>query len=111
MGLRKCWGAEIAKKEEILAQLPNLEEQGILDEETGKLRSYKLRTEISQIQQRLAQLPPVNLQELAQTVSIDQFWLDLSEAERRFYFREFIQQIEITYTQAKDWELQIVFIF
>ncbi|MGK7916734.1 MAG: recombinase family protein [Prochloraceae cyanobacterium] len=110
-GIKKMLGAEIAKREEILVQLPNLQEQGILDEETEKLRSYKLRTEISQIQQRLAQLPPVNLQELAQTVSIPQFWLDLSEAERRFYFREFIQQIEITYIQAKDWKLQIVFIF
>ncbi len=110
-GLKSSLSAEIAKREEIIAQLPALKDQGILDGETTQLRSYKLRTEISQLQARLAQLPPVNLQAIAQTVSIPQFWFDLSEAERRFYFREFIRQIEIIRTQPKQWRLQLVFIF
>ncbi|NEO49293.1 MAG: recombinase family protein, partial [Moorea sp. SIO4A3] len=68
------------------------------------------RTEISQLQQQLAALPPVNLKAIAKTVSIPQFWIDLSESERRFYFREFIQKIEIL-RQVKEWQLQLVFIF
>ncbi|WP_427162881.1 recombinase family protein [Aliinostoc sp. HNIBRCY26] len=100
----------IARQQSILEQIPNLVETGVLDAETGKLRAYKLRTEISQLQAQLATLPPVNLLSVAQAVSIHQFWLDLSEAERRFYFREFIKQIEIV-RQDSDWELQVIFIF
>ncbi|MBD6619677.1 recombinase family protein [Komarekiella sp. 'clone 1'] len=100
----------IARQQEILAQLPTLIETGILDTETAKLRAYKLRTEISAMQAKLATLPPVNLRSVAQAVSIPQFWLDLSEAERRFYFREFIRQIEII-RQDKNWYLQVIFIF
>ncbi|MBE9035798.1 recombinase family protein [aff. Roholtiella sp. LEGE 12411] len=100
----------IARQQEILAQLPALIETGILDTETAKLRAYKLRTEISAMQAKLATLPPVNLRSVAQAVSISQFWLDLSEAERRFYFREFIRQIEII-RQDKEWGLQVIFIF
>ncbi len=59
----------------------------------------------------LAKQPtPVNLRSVAQAVSIPQFWLDLSEVERRFYFREFIQQIQII-RQNQEWYLQIIFIF
>ncbi|MDP5338587.1 MAG: recombinase family protein, partial [Nodularia sp. (in: cyanobacteria)] len=57
-----------------------------------------------------ATLPPVNLRSVAQAVSIPQFWFDLSEAERRFYFREFIKQIEII-RQEKEWKLRVIFIF
>ncbi len=103
--------AEINKKKEILAQLPILKEQDILDSETAALRSYKLRAEISQIQTKIAQLPPTNLPGIAKTVSLPQFWLDLSEAERRFYFREFIRRIEIVRQEAKQWQLKLVFIF
>ncbi|MGB3239215.1 MAG: recombinase family protein, partial [Geitlerinemataceae cyanobacterium] len=63
---------------------------------------------------KLAQLPPVNLRETAQAVSIPEFWLDLSETERRFYFREFIRAIEIHRDSPdlpQDWHLQIQFIF
>ncbi|WP_193197077.1 recombinase family protein [Nostoc sp. MG11] len=100
----------IARQQEILAQLPTLVETEILDTETAKLRAYKLRTEISVLQAKLATFPPVNLRSVAQAVSIPQFWLDLSEAERRFYFREFIRQIEII-RQDKKWYLQVIFIF
>ncbi len=102
---------EIANKQNILAQLPTLTASGILDSETAELRAYKLRTEIAELQAKLAVLPPVNLQLVAQAVSIPQFWLDLSESERRFYFREFIRQIEITRQNANKWQLKLVFIF
>ena len=102
---------DIQEKEGILLQLPNLQEQGILDQETITLRRYKLNQEIAQIKGRLAQLPPVNLQAIAKTVSIPQFWLDLSEPERRFYFREFLQKVEIIRGEGKDWQLQLGFIF
>lgn len=100
----------IARQQEILAQLPALVESGILDSETELLRAYKLRTEISELQAKMATLPPVNLRSVAQAVSIPQFWLDLSESERRFYFREFIRQIEII-RQDASWQLQVLFVF
>ena len=108
--IKNSLGQAIARQQEILQQLPALVKTGILDDETAKLRAYKLRTEISQLQAKLATLPPVNLRSVAQAVSIPQFWFDLSEAERRFYFREFIKQIEIL-RQGKHWELRIIFIF
>ena len=101
---------QVKQKKEVLDQLPNLIVNGVLDQETADLRRYKLRVEIAAIQNRIAQLPPVNLKELAQTVSIPQFWLDLSESERRFYFREFIRQIKIS-RQGNNWRLALVFIF
>lgn len=101
---------QMINKQKILEQLPNLIETGVLDTETAKLRAYKLRTEISQLQAKLAVLPPVNLKSVAEAVSIPQFWLDLTEVERRFYLREFIRQINII-RNGKDWNLQIMFIF
>ncbi len=103
-------GGAIAAKQAILTQLPGLIESGILDTESADLRTYTLRTEIAQLQGKLAQLPPVNLRAIAQAVSIPQFWLDLSEPERRFYFREFIRQIDLIRDEA-DWTLKLVFIF
>lgn len=100
----------IANLQNILATLPNLTFEGVLDSETAALRTYKLHTEISELQGKLATLPPVNLQSVAQAVSIPQFWLDLSESERRFYFREFIRQIELV-RQDATWHLQVIFIF
>lgn len=100
----------IAQKQSVLEQIPPLIDSGILDTETADLRSYKLRSEIAELQTKLAQLPPVNLKAIAQTVSIAQFWLDLSESERRFYFREFIRQIELIHTET-GWELKLNFIF
>lgn len=100
----------ITGKQDILAQLPILIDNGVLDEETAQLRAYKLRTEIAELQSQFAQLPPVNLRETAQAVSIPQFWLDLSESERRFYFREFLQKIEIV-RLGEQWKIQLLFIF
>ena len=109
-GTKQALSRQIANKQDILTQLPTLTTSGILDSETADLRAYKLRIEISQLQSRLWALPPVNLQAIAQAVSIPQFWCDLSESERRFYFREFIQKIEIK-RQNQEWQMQLRFIF
>lgn len=100
----------IATKKDIINQLPHLQETGVLDSETIQIRDYKLRTEIAQLENKLSQLPPVNLKATAQAVSIPQFWLDLSETERRFYFREFIHKIDIIRT-GNNWHLKLIFIF
>jgi DNA invertase Pin-like site-specific DNA recombinase len=100
----------IATKQLILEQIPSLTGNGILDRETAELRSYNLRTEISQLQNQLSQLPPVNLLATAQAVSLPQFWFDLSESERRFYFREFIRKVDII-REDNTWKLQLNFIF
>ncbi len=109
-GIKAGIGRAIGSKQEILEQLPALIESGILDTETAELRAYKIRTEIAEMQTKLAQLPPVNLRETVQTVSLPQFWLDLSESERRFYFREFISIIEII-RENLTVKVQIIFIF
>lgn len=100
----------IANQESWLQQLPQLVEQGILDQATADLRTYSIHIEIAQLSQQLAQLSPVNLQELSQAVSIPQFWEDLSEPERRFFFREFIRDIQII-RQDKTWAVKLVFTF
>jgi DNA invertase Pin-like site-specific DNA recombinase len=102
---------KIKHKQDILEQLPTLLQQEILDQETFAWRNYKLRTEIAQLETQIAQLPPNNLPAIAKAVSIPQFWLDLSEAERRFYFREFIKQIEIIRNKSSVWNLSLKFIF
>jgi DNA invertase Pin-like site-specific DNA recombinase len=109
-GFKAKISQDITDKRQIISELPELINSGILDRETVDLRTYKLKTEISELQHRLAAFPPVNLQSLAQAVSIRQFWLDLSESERRFYFREFIRTIEID-PQAANLDLQLRFIF
>lgn len=100
----------IAAQEAILAQLPALIETRVLDQETADLRAYKLRTEIANLENQLAQLPPVDLKATAQTLSIPQFWLDLSETERRAYLREFIREIQLI-RQAEDWDIKLIFAF
>ncbi|NEO88279.1 MAG: recombinase family protein [Spirulina sp. SIO3F2] len=102
---------QIAQQTAILDQLPTLEAQGILDPETAQLRRYKIQTAIAELQARLAPLPPDNIKSIAQSVSLKQFWLDLSEAERRFYLREFIQAIEIEHWPTGSWDIQLRFIF
>ncbi|MEM8613480.1 MAG: recombinase family protein [Cyanobacteria bacterium P01_H01_bin.105] len=102
--------AAIATKEAILNQLPQLVTTGILDQTTADLRAYGVHTEIAQLNQQLSQLPPVNLKELSQAVSIPQFWEDLSEPERRFFFREFIRDIQIV-RHGNNWTLELHFTF
>ena len=102
---------EIQTKQETLLKLENLVTQDILDQETASLRSYKLKTEISALETKINQLPPANLQAIARNVSLPQFWFDLSEEERRFYFREFIQKIQLNIDQDQAWTLNLIFIF
>jgi DNA invertase Pin-like site-specific DNA recombinase len=109
-GIKPRVTAQIAAQQEILAQIPALVTSGVLDQETAELRIYKVKTEMAQLQARAAQLPPENLQAIAQVVSLPQFWLDLSEAERRFYFREFLRQIRLV-RSTESWNIQLVFIF
>jgi len=100
----------IAAKQSLIDQLAPLVEAEVLDQNTADLRAYKVRSEISELENQLSQLPPVDLKATVQTVSIPQFWLDLSETERRFYFREFIRQIDLV-RQDKSWEVKLVFFF
>ncbi len=100
----------IAQKEDTLAQLPALQQQGILDETTAHVRAYTLRSDLANLQQQLSQLPPENLTQIAQTLSTKEFWQDLSEAERRVYLREFIQTIQIR-RESHTWEVDIQFVF
>lgn len=102
--------SQIERKQEILSQLTQLTANGILDAETARIRAYKLKTEMASLEGKLASLPPVNLPLVAQTVSLPQFWLDLSEAERRFYFREFIRQIRLV-PDGEEWQVKLRFIF
>lgn len=106
----KILGA-IATKQRVIAQLPELVAQHILDHRTADLRAYTLKSEIAELQNKLAQLPPVNLLETSRTVSIEQFWLDLSETERRFYFREFIRCVEIVREEDGAWSIRLAFVF
>lgn len=100
----------IASKQQILQRLPELVAEEILDPATAQLRAYQVQTEISELLDQLAQLPPVNLREIVQAVAIPPFWQDLSEPERRFFFREFIRQIQIQ-RGAEGWSLKLIFIF
>jgi DNA invertase Pin-like site-specific DNA recombinase len=109
-GVKAAISEDISNKQQAIERLPELISSGILNRETAELRTYKLKTEISKLQSQLATFPPVNLQSLAQAVSIPQFWLDLSESERRFYFREFIKSIEID-PQVDNLDLHLRFIF
>ncbi len=101
---------QIEEKKHIINQLTPLIQSNILDEKTAKLRRYTLNLEISQLRSQLEQLPPENLKKIAEAVSLPRFWQDLSEAERRFYFREFIRQIYIEQTSKVQWNLEITFI-
>ncbi len=101
---------QLQQRESALNQLPTLVESGILDDESAALRRYTLRGEIAQIEQQIAQLPPVNLAELAPSVALPQFWLDLSEAERRFFFREFIRRVDL-HRQDGTWHINLILVF
>ncbi len=100
----------VLEKQKILEALPELVKTGILDETLMQVRSYQVKTEISQLENTRAQLPPENIMSIAETVSIHQFWADLSETERRFYFREFLRQVAID-CSGETWQIRLVFMF
>jgi DNA invertase Pin-like site-specific DNA recombinase len=97
----------IAAKEALLAQLPDLEAQGIFDRASARLRSAHLRTEIAQLRAERSRLPPGSLADLAGAIALPRFWHDLSETERRFYFREFIRTIRILY-RDQEWQVSAI---
>lgn len=102
--------AAIDQKQTLLAQLPTFLEQGVLDQHTHSWRSYQLQQDIAQLRQQLDQLPPGDLQRLISSFTLPQFWWDLSETERRFYLREFVQNIVLR-RQPEDFSLQVCFSF
>jgi hypothetical protein len=75
------------------------------------LRSYNIKTEIAEIDGKMSALPPASLKTIVRELSLAQFWLDLSESERRFYFREFIKQIILNRTIDGSWDISIEFLF
>jgi DNA invertase Pin-like site-specific DNA recombinase len=109
-GVKGAIEGNIQQKQGILAKLQDLQAEGILDEETATLRAYKVNNEIAELRTKLDRLPPGNLGVIAREVAFPQFWQDLSESERRFYFREFIRRIEIDRSQG-EWDLRLVFVF
>lgn len=92
------------RKNDILNRIPDLEAQGIFDPMSARLRTHQLRAEMGAIQEQISQLPPANLDAIARSVSIPEFWQDLSEAERRFYFREFLKTIWVAY-RGQKWKV------
>ena len=116
--IRQQIDQQILEKQTTLQAIPNLEAQRIFDAETAILRSYTLRAEISVLQSSYSKLPPPNLISIAKTVSIPEFWTDLSETERRFYLREFLQRVELVRgsnpahaSLGIDWTVELVFMF
>jgi DNA invertase Pin-like site-specific DNA recombinase len=109
-GIKQKMRSEIAAKQNIIDQIPALVASGVLDQATADLRIYQVRTELASLQGRSAQLPPENLRAIGELVSLPQFWLDLSEAERRFYFREFLRQVAIV-REGEGWGVRLGFIF
>jgi DNA invertase Pin-like site-specific DNA recombinase len=109
-GMKQNITAEIAAKQQVIDQIPALVESGVLDQATADWRIYQVRTEMAALQARSAQLPPENLRAIGELVSLPQFWLGLSEAERRFYFREFLRQVQIVREEG-GWGVRLVFVF
>jgi DNA invertase Pin-like site-specific DNA recombinase len=110
--VKQAIAQQVQERRKVLDQLPQLVETGVLDAQTADLRAYTLQGEIAALTKQSDQLPPGNLGAIARAVSLPQFWLDLSEAERRFYFREFIRQVQLHRKNTRElWQLQLVFIF
>ncbi len=102
--------SQVEHKQQVLSQIAELQQQGILDEASAQLRTYTLQGELSGLQQELSQLPPENLKQIAQTLSSREFWQDLSEVERRVYLREFVRAVWIVRDQDA-WQVQVQFVF
>lgn len=102
--------AEIEQKEAALTKIASLLHEGVLDAMTANLRTHTLRSEMAALKQAVSQLPPANLSEVVNTLSIPQFWHDLSESERRDYLREFIHTIAIV-REGSEWSVALQFLF
>lgn len=108
--IKAALAGQIATQETRLTQIEQLQQQGILDQASADLRRYTLRGELSALEQQRSQLPPENLLEIAQTLSSQEFWQDLSESERRVYLREFVQTIWLDRTE-ESWQVRAQFVF
>lgn len=101
--------AQVEDKKRLLKEIEILKIQGILDDRSAQLRTYSLKGELSRLEQQLSQLPPENLPQISQTLGSRSFWHDLSEAERRVYFREFVKVIEVNPVEALYVRVSFVF--
>ncbi|MBE9222858.1 recombinase family protein [Cyanobacterium stanieri LEGE 03274] len=103
----------IKEKKQIKNNLKSLVLNNILDKETAQIRTIKIENEISQLNNKLNSLPPNNLTDMIENLSLQQFWYDLSEQEKRFYLREFIKKIYIipNLQYSKQYQLELDFIF
>ncbi|MGQ9836694.1 MAG: recombinase family protein [Cyanobacteriota bacterium] len=99
--------SQIQANTDILSQLETLQGSGLIDEHSLAQRRYQLRAENALLAQKLEQLPPPNLPQIAQTLSIQPFWQDLTETERRAYLREFLRSIEVD----SSGNVQVIFVF
>lgn len=91
----------------VLSQLEALQRSGLMEDHSLAQRRYQLRAENALLSQKLEQLPPPNLPQIAQTLSIQPFWQDLTETERRAYLREFLRSIEVD----SSGDVRVVFVF
>ena len=107
--IKKQLNETITKKQKAIESLENLVAEEILDSETAKIRHYQLKTEIAQLKNQFYQLPPNDLKTIAKTLSLKQFWYDLSEEEKRFYLREFVALIRVNLINdaSQDINLQL----
>ncbi|WP_017326456.1 recombinase family protein [Synechococcus sp. PCC 7336] len=105
--LKKCIDLQLKANESILNSFDSKNSAIAPLDLRDQLQRYRLEGENAALNQTLEQLPPENLAAIAQTLSIESFWLDLTEPEQRSYLREFIRQIGID----ADMNLDIQFFF
>ncbi|MBF2056831.1 MAG: recombinase family protein [Cyanobacterium sp. T60_A2020_053] len=103
--------SNIISKQQILSKLDNFIKENILDIKTAEIRKYQLNQEIVELKEKLAQLPPANLVKMSSDLALPQFWHDLSEPEKRFYLREFINQIYLDYNDNHELIINLEFVF
>ncbi len=98
----------IQAQSDLIPKIQELLASGVLDQETATLRLNNIYREVARLEAELSQLPPPNLKAIVANLAISQFWLDLSETERRFYFREFLHSIKL---QPHTGAVQLQFMF
>ncbi|MEN9202587.1 MAG: hypothetical protein Q6K80_09895 [Thermostichus sp. DG_1_6_bins_120] len=99
--------SQLQANTDLLQHLEQLQQSGLMDEQCLAQRRYQLRAENALLAQKLEQLPPPNLPQIAQTLSIQPFWEDLTETERRAYLREFLRSIEVD----ASGDVRVIFVF
>lgn len=102
---------EIQRIKGELEVIRRLENEGILETQEAKKITYRLKEKMSKIQQKVDQMPPNTLEVIAKSLSNPQLWYDLSNSEKRFYLREFIDTIEVNMEASLDDKLELNFVF